>query len=57
MATQKHENNCWEKFFAFVKAYKPKAELIKIHNSVDSCRPYGRLLENQKTVGNSDVNI
>ena len=24
-------------------------QLIKIHNSLDSSRPYGRLLENQKT--------
>ena len=38
-------------FFAFLNAYYPKTHLIKSHNSLNSSRSYGRLLENQKTGG------
>ena len=38
-----------QKLLTFLNAYHPKTQLIKIQNSLDSSRPYGRLLENQKT--------
>ena len=55
MAAQKHKENCWLKFSAFLNAYLPKTQLIKIHNFFDSFRPYGRLLENQKTRGSREL--
>ena len=51
MAAQKHKKNCWQKFFAFLIAYKPKTLLIKALNSIDSARSYGRLSQNLKTGG------
>ena len=30
-------------------------QLIKIHSSLDSSRPYGRLLENQNTGGSREL--
>ena len=36
------------KCFAFLNASYTKSHLIKSLNSLDSSRPYGRLLENQK---------
>ena len=36
------------KCFAFLNVSYTKTHLIKSLNSLDSCRPYGRLLENQK---------
>ena len=52
MAAQKHnKKNCWQNIFAFLNAYYPKTQLIKIYNFLDSSRPYGRLLENPKTRG------
>ena len=35
-------------FFAFLNVYKSKTQLIKIHNSLNSSRRYGRLFENKK---------
>ena len=46
MVAQKCKKNCWQKFFAFLNACLPKTQPIKIHNFLDSFRPYGRLLEN-----------
>ena len=37
------------KSFAFLNAYCPKTHQIQSVISLDSSRPYGRLLENQKT--------
>ena len=34
---------------AFSNTCQPKTQLIKIHNSLESSRPYGSLLENPKT--------
>ena len=33
-----------QNFFAFLNFYQPKTQLIEIHNSLDSYRPYGSLL-------------
>ena len=51
MVTQKHKENCWLKFSAFLNAYLSKTQL----NFFDSFRPYGRLLENQKTRGSREI--
>ena len=51
MAARKHKKNCWQNFFAFLIAYKPKTLLIKGLNSIDSTRSYGRLSENVKAGG------
>ena len=51
MAAQKHKKNCWQNFFAFLIAYKPKTLLIKGLNSIDSARSYGRLSQNVETGG------
>ena len=51
MATQKCKNDCSLNFLVFLNAYLPKTHLIKIHNSLDSSRPYGRLSESSKTWG------
>ena len=48
------KKKCWQKFFAYLNDYEPQAQLIKIHNSLDSSRPYRRLLENQKTRGSRE---
>ena len=49
------KKTCWQKFFAFLNMYLSKTQLIKIHNSLDSSKPYGRLLENQKTGGSREL--
>ena len=36
-------------FFAYLHAYYFKAHLMEAFNSLDSSKPYGRLLENPKT--------
>ena len=38
MATQKNTQNCWQNLFAFFNPYKPKTQLIKALNSIDSSR-------------------
>ena len=43
------KKNCWQNFFAYLNAYYFKIHLIKALNSLDSSRPYGRLLKNPKT--------
>ena len=43
------------KVFAFLNASYPKIHLIQSLNSLDSSRPYGRLLENQKTRGSKKL--
>ena len=49
MAAQKRKKKIVSrKFCAFLNAYYPKTHLIISLNSVDSSRPYGRLLQNQK---------
>ena len=48
MAAQKRKKIFSAEFFAFLNVYYPKTHLIKALNSLDSSRPYGRLLENQK---------
>ena len=47
---QKKIKNCWQLFFwcAFLNVCKPKTQLIKALNSLDSSTPYWRLLENCK---------
>ena len=40
MAAQKHAKNC-RNFFAVLNAYKPKTQLIKAHNFIESSRSYG----------------
>ena len=55
MAAQKHTKKFRQKFFAFLNAYYPKAQLIKALNSLDSSRTYGRLLENPKTGGSREL--
>ena len=42
------QKNCWQKFFAFLDAYKLKSELIKALNYFDFSRSYGRLSKNSK---------
>ena len=50
MAAQKHKKKfVRRKYFAFLNAYYPKK--TPKPNSLDSPRPYGRLLENKKTGG------
>ena len=47
MATQKHTQKvCWQKFFAFLNAYKPISQLIKAHNSFDFSISQRRLSQN-----------
>ena len=51
MAAQKRKKKkkiVSRKFFAFLNASYPKIHLIKSLKSLDSSRPNGRLLENQK---------
>ena len=55
MAAQKHARICWQKLFAFLNIYLYKTQLIKALNSLDSSRPYKRLLENPKTGGSRDL--
>ena len=43
------------KVFAFLNASYPEIHLIQSLNSLDSSRPYGRLLENQKTRGSKKL--
>ena len=43
------------KFLAFLNAYKLEAQLIRIHNSLHSSRPYWRMLENPKTWGSREI--
>ena len=50
MADQK-QKNCWQKRFAILNTYKPKTQLIKALNSIDSSISYGRLPQNPKTRG------
>ena len=52
MAAHKYTKNCWQKFVAFLNAYKPtKTQLIKALSPIDSSRSYGRLSQNPKTGG------
>ena len=44
-----------EYFFVFLNAYYPNTHLIQFFNFVDSSKPYGRLLENQKTGGSKEL--
>ena len=44
------KNPYWQKCYAFFNIYLPKTQLIKALHSLDSSRPYERLLENLKTV-------
>ena len=39
---------CESNFFDFVNVYNSKIQLIKALNSLDSFRPYGKLLENRE---------
>ena len=55
MAAQKRKKIFSAEFFAFLNVYYPKTHLIKALNSLDSSRPYGRLLENQKTGGSREL--
>ena len=50
MAYQK-QKNCWQKRFAILNNYKPKTQLIKALNSIDSSISYRRLPQNPKTRG------
>ena len=43
------------KIFDILECLITKTKLIKIHNSLDSSRPYGRLLENPKTWGSREL--
>ena len=52
MAAEKHTKKFLaDFFFAFLKTYKPKSQLINALNSIDSSRSYGRLSQNEKTNG------
>ena len=51
MAAQKQKKNLLAESFAFLNANKPKTQLIKVLNSIDSSRSYGRLSQNSKTGG------
>ena len=42
-------------FFSFLNAYKPKTQLIKALNFLDSSGPYGRLLKNLKPEGSKEL--
>ena len=55
MAAQKCKKNLIGKFSAFLNSYYPKTHPIKALNSLDSSRPYGRLLKNQKTEGSREL--
>ena len=50
MAAQKHTKIVGRIFFAFLNAYKPKTQLVKAVNSIDSYRSHGRLSQNPKTM-------
>ena len=45
----------WQKLYAYLNVYYPKTQLIKVLNSLDSFRPYGRLLEIPKTWGSMEL--
>ena len=49
MAAQKLKKYSWGDFLSFFECLLTQNPLIKILNSLDSFRPYGRLLENPKT--------
>ena len=55
MAAQKCKKKLIGNFFAFLNSYYPKTHPIKALNSLDSSRPYGRLLKNQKTEGSREL--
>ena len=43
------------KFLAFLNAHYHQTHLIKSLKTFDSSRPYGKLLENQKTGGSKEL--
>ena len=43
------------KFLTFLNVCQPKTQLIKIHNSLDSSRSHGRMLEIKKTGGSREL--
>ena len=51
MVAQKCQKKMLAEIFLhfWMSTSEPKTQLIKTENSFDSSRPYGRLLENQKT--------
>ena len=51
MVAQNCKKIIWQKYFPFLNAYYAKFQLIKALSSLDSSRPYARLLENIKTRG------
>ena len=55
MAAPKFFKKLSAECFAFLNAYYPKTHIIQSLNSLDSSRPYGRLLENQKTWGSKEL--
>ena len=55
MAAQIRKKKIRHIFFAFLNAYYTKTHLIKSSNFLNSSRPYGRLLENQKTGGSREL--
>ena len=55
MAAQKRKKKIVSrKFLAFLNASYPKTHLINL-STLDSSRPYGRLLENKKTRGSKEL--
>ena len=55
MAAPKFFKKLSAECFAFLNAYYPKTRIIQSLNSLESSRPYGRLLENQKTWGSKEL--
>ena len=55
MVTQKCKKKLLAEIFHIFEYLLPKTHLIKDINSLDSSRPNGRVLENQKTGGSREL--
>ena len=55
MGAQKRKKKLLAEMFCILNVYYPKTYLIKVFNSLDSSRPYERLLENHKTGGSREL--
>ena len=55
MAAQKRKKKLLAEVFLIFEHLLTQSQLIKIHNVLDSSRPYGRLLENKKSGGSREL--
>ena len=52
---KKKKKNWQQKIFSIFEDFYHQTHLIKSLNTFDSSRPYGKLLENQKTGGSKEL--